>query len=393
MQICGYIFPLLTFPYLTRVLGADKYGIVVFSTAILSYFQMLIEFGFILSATNTCSMHHNDKTKLAHITIGVIQAKILLALIGAVILFFCCLLIPHFRDKKLFFWLSYIAVILTIFLPDYLFRGIEQMSSITCRVMLSKLVNMGLIFLFIRTDSDYLKVPLAAIGGNLAAAGLTWYEIIRKQGMRFTPVTLKETIGYLRESAPFFLSRIAVNMYQSLNTVVLGFRFSNAEIAQYGAANTLISSGRSMIGIISDSIYPYMIKQKNYRLIKKIILILEPIIIMMCIGLFIYAKLIIAVICGNQYPDAIPVFRTMLPLVVISLPGVLFGYPMLGALKRLKAANTSVMIASVFHVIGLFVLFFMGNLNFTSVVLLAICSECIVIAVRMQCIIKEFVKK
>jgi PST family polysaccharide transporter len=354
---------------------------------------MLIEFGFILSATNSCSIHHEDKVKLAHIVFGIIQAKILLAMIGAVILFFCCLFVPNFRDKQLFFWLSYIGIALSIFLPDYLFRGIEQMSIITYRVLLSKLVNLGLIFLLIRTDSDYLKVPLAAIGGNLIAVALTWHEITRKLGLRFTRVSFGETVQYLRESSSFFLSRIAVSMYQSLNTVVLGFKFSNVEIAQYGAANTLTATGRTMIGTISDSIYPYMVKQKNYRLIKKIILTLEPVIILVCIGLFIYARPIITLICGDQYAGAVPVFRAMLPLVVISLPVYLSGYPVLGALGKIKVANTSVIIASVFHVAGLFVLFLIGRLNFISVALLTFCTECVVFTVRMRYVIQELMKK
>jgi PST family polysaccharide transporter len=354
---------------------------------------MFVEFGFILSATNACSLYRDDKAKLANITLGVIQAKILLALLGAVILFLCCLFVPNFHDKQIFFLLSYMGIILTIFLPDYLFRGIERMSIITYRVLLSKLVNLGLIFLFVRNSSDYLKVPLAMIGGNLLAVGLTWHEIIHKLDLRFTRVSFRETVHYLRESSPFFLSRIAVSMYQSLNTVVLGFRFSSAEIAQFGAANTLTSSGRSMIGIISDSIYPYMIKQKNYRLIKKIIFVIEPVIVAISIILFLYAKPIITLICGEQYVDAMPIFRAMLPLLAVSLPIYLFGYPVLGALKRIEMANNSVIIASIFHIIGLFVLFFMGRLNFILVTLLTFCTECVVFTIRIRCVIQELEKK
>jgi PST family polysaccharide transporter len=392
MQICGYVFPLLAFPYLTRVLGPAKYGIVVLSNAVLSYLQMLIEFGFILSATNSCSAHHEDKTKLAHITIGVIQAKILLAVIGAAVLFTCCQFVGNFKDERVFFWLSYIGITLSIFLPDYLFRGIEQMRVIAYRVILSKLVYLGLIFLFVRADSDYLKVPLAAAGGNLVAVCLTWYVIIRRLGLRFTRVSFRETIQYLRESSPFFLSRIAVSMYQSLNTVLLGLRFSSPEIARYGAANTLAFSGRGMLGVISESIYPYMIKQKNYRLVKKIILTLEPIVIIFCVWLFIFSKPIVTFICGEQYAEAAVIFRAMLPLIVISLPGYLLGYPTLGALKRIKAANASVITASMFHLTGLAALTLMERLNFISVALLTFCTECVVLAIRARHVVKGLSK-
>ncbi|GHV66166.1 transporter [Spirochaetia bacterium] len=393
MQISGYVFPLLSFPYLTRVLGADKYGVVVFSNAVMSYFQMLIEFGFILSATNNCSIHRDDKTKLAHITFGVIQAKMVLVLLGAVILFFCCLLVPIFQDKKTFFALSYIGIMLSALLPDYLFRGIEQMSTITYRVLFSKLVYTGLVFLLVHNDNDYLKVPVAVIGGNLIAVLLMWYEIIRKLHIQFIHVSLKETVHYLQDSSVFFLSNVAVNMYQSLNTVVLGFQFSSASIAQYGAANTLISSGRGLFSPISNSIYPYMIVKKNYRLVKKIILILEPLICVACIGLFIFAESFVVLLCGNQYADSVPVFRAMLPLIAISLPTYLLGYPVMGALGKIKIANSSVIIASVFHLAGLFSLYFLGHLNFIALALLTFCTECIVFTIRTCCVLRELRKR
>jgi len=393
MQISGYIFPLLTFPYLTRVLGPDKFGVVVFSNAVMVYFQLLVDFGFGISAVNECSIHRDDKKKLAHITFGIIQAKILLVFFGAVVLFFCFVFVPVFQDKKTFLWFSYIGILLSIFLPDFLFRGIERMSIITYRVLLSKLVYSVIIILLVRSYNDYVKVPLALIGGNIIAIGLTWHEIIRKSFISPVRVALKETLKYLRDSSMFFLSRIAVSMYQSLNTVILGFHFSSVHIAQYGAANTLISSGRSLLSPISDSIYPYMVMQKNYKLVKKIIFIFEPFIILVCIGLFFFAKPLIVLICGHQYVDSIPVFRAMLPLVIITLPLYLFGYPMLGALGKIILANISVIIGTIFHTVGLLLLFFTENLNLISVALLAFGTECIILIIRIYYIMNELRKE
>jgi len=389
MQISGYVFPLLTFPYLTRVLGPDKYGVVVFSNAILSYFQILIDFGFILYATNICSINRDDKKKLANITFGVIQAKLLLAFFGMVVLFFCVLFVPIFHDKKTFLWLSYIGIMLSIFLPDYLFRGIEKMSVITYRVLLSKLVYTGLIFLLVRTDGDYLSIPLAIIGGNITALALVWYETVRKLHIPPVRVSLKETVQYLRDSSVFFLSRLAVSTYQSLNTVVLGFRFSSGIIAQYGAANTLISGGRALLLPISNSIYPYMVAQRNYKLVKKIILILEPVICLVCVFLFVFAQPVVLLVCGKQYVDSVPVFRAMLPLVIVTLPTYLFGYPVLGSLRKINIANMSVVVGSIFHLAGLFVLFYTGYLNLVAIALLAFCTECIVFAIRTIYIVRE----
>ena len=108
-----------------------------------------------------------------------------------------------------------------------------------------------------------------------------------------------------------------------------------------------------------------------------------------CLVLFFLAKPIIRIICGEGYSEAVPVLRAMLPLVVISLPTYLLGYPVLGALGKVKVANTSVMIGSLFHITGLGMLFLINRLNFITISLLTVCTEIIIIVIRMFVIIKE----
>lgn len=383
MQISGYVFPLLTFPYLTRILGPANYGVVVFSNAAMSYFQMLLEFGFILSATSEISLHRDDIQKVQKITFSVIWAKMLLSIAGAFVLFFCIAFVEKFKEYSLFFILSYLGIFLTIFLPDFLFRGIERMSILTYRVIAAKFVYTLCIFLFIRKASDFIFVPVSVIVSNLVAVLLTWLEILKKLKLKFVFVGLKDIFAELKKSSVFFLSRIAVSMYQTLNTILLGFRFPSESLAMYGASNNLISCGRSLLSPISDSIYPYMVKNKNYRLVKKLILILEPLIIAGCVLLYFIAPWFIRVFCGAGYENAVPVFRAMLPLIVISLPTYLFGYPLMGALGILNVANMSVIAGSVFHVAGLAILFLFGKLSFIPVAFLTFGTEIVVFSIRV----------
>ena len=387
MQISTYIFPLLTFPYLTRVLGAEKYGVVVFSNAVIQYFTLFLEFGFLLSATNLCSESREDKKKLGNITYGVMYAKVLLAIVAGIVLILVCLLVPVFQKNSLFFILSYVGVLLTILLPDFLFRGIEEMSILTYRVIFSKFVYTALIFLLIKQSNDYLYVPIATIGANLIAVLLTWYEIKKKNYIEKTKVSFKEIFMYLKESSTFFLSRVAVSLYTTLNTVLLGFKFNDYAMGQYGVANNLINTGRSFISPISDSIYPYLVKNKNYKLVKKLLLILEPIIIFGCLVLYFFAGPIIKIICGNGYEYSIPVLRAMLPLVVITLPTYLCGFPLLGAIGKIKYANISTIIGAIFHALCLVFFYCLGILNFVSISLLTFCTELIVLSIRLYVVI------
>lgn len=393
MQISGYVFPLLSFPYLTRVLGAEKYGTVVFANSIMSYFTLLIDFGFLLSGTNSCSLVSNDKTKLGNITMGIIMAKSLLVVVAFFALQICCQFVPKIRKDYLFYILSFTGIFLTIFLPDYLFRGIEKMSIITYRVVASKAVYTILIFVCIHKESDYLFVPVAVIGSNLFAVILTWTEIIKKKIIKFCKVSFLEVLIYLKESSLFFLSRIASSFYTSLNTVLLGSRFSSASVGEYGVANTLTNTMRSLLSPISDSIYPYMIKEKNFKLVRTILLILEPIIIICCIALWILAKPFVSIVCGAGYENAVPLLRLMIPIVVITLPAYLCGYPVLGALGKTKWANLSVIVSASFHVTGLLLLFATKKIGFYSIIILTCITQYIEFLIRVYIVFRSFRRK
>ncbi|MBD5399780.1 MAG: oligosaccharide flippase family protein [Treponema sp.] len=392
MQISGYVFPLLTFPYLTRVLGAEKYGMVVFANSIMSYFTIFIEFGFLISGTNSCSLVSNDKTKLGTITVGIIMAKGLLVVVGFFALQICCRFVPKIRKEYLFYNLSFIGIFLTIFLPDYLFRGIEKMSIITYRVVASKAAYTVLIFACIHNESNYLFVPVATIGSNLFAVILTWIEIIKKKIIKLCKVPFTDMLKYLKESSLFFLSRIASSFYTSLNTVLLGSKFSSASVGEYGVANTLTNTMRSLLSPISDSIYPYMIKEKNFKLVRKILLILEPVIIICCVVLWIVAKPFVRIVCGEGYENAVPMLRLMIPIVAITLPAYLCGYPVLGALGKIKWANYSIVFSASFHIVGLLLLFAMKKISFYSIIILTCITQYIEFFIRLFIVSRSFRK-
>lgn len=391
MQISGYIFPLLTFPYLTRVLGAEKYGVVVFSNAVMQYFTLFIEFGFLLSATNLCSQFRHDRKRLGNITFGVMYAKIFLALASGIVLIVLCVFLPAFKTHFLFFFLSYIGVFLTIFLPDFLFRGIEEMSVLTYRVIFSKLVYTIIIFVFIHKPQDYIFVPLATVGANSIAIVLTWINLLKKKYIVFVKIGLRDIFVYIKEASLFFLSRISISIFSSLNIVLLGTKFSSNELGYFGVANTLCQTVKGFMSPIGDSIYPYMIKNKNFKMIRTLILILEPLIIIACICMYFMAPWIIKLTCGEGYEKSIPVFRIMLVYIALGLPNTLLGYPVLGALGKIEIANASIIYASLFHLIGLCILYFLEYMNFITVAMLSCITEAIILMIRFCYVV--FTKK
>ena len=186
----------------------------------------------------------------------------------------------------------------------------------------------------------------------------------------------------IKDSSVFFISRIATTIYNATNVVALGFFFSYAQLSSFTSANDLITKGRGMFSPIADSIYPYMVKRKNFKLIKKVLLISSPIIIAGTIFLYIFTPQAIRIVCGEGYEGAIPIFRIFLFMVPITLPIYLLGFPTLGALNMMKEANLTIVYAAVYHIIGLIILFLIGQFNFMPVAILTVSSEVVVLISR-----------
>ena len=376
LQISGYIFPLLTFPYLTRVLGTNNYGITVLANAIMIY------------ATKECSINRDDKEKLGRIVGSIIQGKIILASIAFIVLIALILNNESFKDKSLFIVLSYIPIIISIFITDYLLRGLEIMSAITYRTIISKTIYMILIFTLIKKPSDYILIPIIASISNIFIAVWSWYYILKKVKIIPRIASLKEVYYAIKDSSLFFVSRIASTIYSASNTIILGNVYNNVELGLYGAANTLISSARSLMSPIADSIYPYMVKNKNYKLVKNILLILTPIIFIGTGILYIFSDLVLLIISGEEFIKAVPLFRAMLPLIIITLPTYLLGYPILGSMGKMKEANLSVVYGSIFHILGIIVLYFTSNINMIYIINLTCITETIILIIRCYYVCK-----
>lgn len=389
LQISGYVFPLITFPYITRTLGPDYYGLVVFMYSFMAFFQILLDFGFTLSGTLKCSLNRDNKEKLGVVIFSIIQGKIILSLIGFFLLIMILIFSKIFKGNELFALLSYIPVFLVLFIPDFVFRGIEKMSLITYRTLISNTIYVGLVIFLIDKPSDYLLIPLILGFSTLVTIVWTWYYLIKVINIPIKFVGMDAVIESLNESKDYFLSRIATTLYNSSNIFILGvIGFNSTSIGNYGVANNLINTIKSMLTPISDSIYPYMVRNKDFKLIWLIILISFPVIFVAITILYYFADFVVVILCGEKFLDAVPVFKWMLPLILIMLPTYLLGFPVLGAMGHSSKANLSVIIGSLFHAIGLLLLLLFFKITILNIIVLTIFTELLILVIRIYYIIK-----
>ena len=390
----GYFFSFITVPYQTRVLGAELYGKIGWAMAVMAYFSVFIEFGFLLSATASIAGNRDDKTYVEKVVGAVTLDKLLLTLLSLAVLAPMAFFWQKMSSDPWFYLLCFLSVSSASFMLDFFYRGIEEMQTITiASVFLRALFTIG-IFVFMHKPQDYWMVPALNLGGNLLAAGYVYGHMIFKLGYKIRWPGLGFAWQILKESTWFFLSRVASTIYTATNIFLLGFVYPVASIpiGVYTAADKLLGVMKQTMGPISDSLYPYMVRNRDFKLLKKILLSLMPVVALGCIVVAIIAEPMCSWFFGTQFRDAGKVLRLMMLILFITLPVYLLGFPTLTPLGGAKAVNQSVIVASIFHVFALCVTFVLGYLNIYSVVLLTFCTEMIILIYRVVAVSKYWKK-
>lgn len=383
LQFSTYFFSLVTVPYQTRVLGPAVYGTIGVALAVMTYFQLFMDFGFILSATEDVSKHRNDRDYLNRKLTSITILKTVLAAVSILIMSLMCIFIPQFHENMKLYLIYIVAYAINAFIPDYMYRGIEQMGSITVRTVLVKAFFTAMIFLFLKSDQDYLIMPILLLIGNLFAVIFAYVHLNVKLGYKFTKVTAADLKRDFKRSLHFFYSRIATTVYSTANTVIMGFVDSTGILTgYYTSADKILSTAKNGLSPISDSLYPYMIKNKDFKLVKKVIGFFEPIIILGCLVVGIFSKPLCIFVFGKDYAGVAPVLCAMLPAVCAILPSFILGFPTLGAMGLSNYANISIIAGTITHIVGLTILFFTHNVGAVTLAAMTSVSEWAILIFR-----------
>lgn len=362
LRFSTYFFGFVTVPYQTRILGPEIYGKVGAAMALMVYFQLLIDFGFMLSGTQEVAFHSDDQEKVSEIYSSIQISKIALSLASFLLLSLLCYLVPLYRGDYTFYLLYLVGTVIVGLVPDFVFRGMQAMGAVTLRVVISRLVFTAFVFVFLKGPEDYMVVPLLSALGNFIAFFWALLYLRRSLGIKFVKVSKEMVLSHTKVSSSFFLSRIASTLYSSSNVLILG-HLAPLSRGDYAVSDKLLTTGQSALTPISDSIYPYMTKNKDFKLIKKILMITMPVIILSCAIAFVFAKELSVFIFGKDYAGAGEILRGLMPAAVFTLPDYLMGFPTMTALGITKQANYSIYVSSALHVVNLMILYLLGHLN------------------------------
>lgn len=381
-------FPFITLPYLTRVFSTDTYGATAYVKTVMSYLQIFVDFGFVLSGTKDVVLARHNHTKLNRVVSDTLFARIILGLCGFIIVAILGLCIPLLRENFLFTMLSYVAVFMSIFLFDFLFRGLEKMHIIAIRFILMKTISTILTFILVRNDSQMLLIPIFDILSTLAAIILVGFEF-HKLHLHFVHNQLKAALAKIKTSFTFFLSNAAATSFNAFSTIVIGILLSPTDVAFWSICVQIIGTIQACYAPISEGIFPEMVRTKNLQLINKILRIFTPLIIIGCIILFLAAPIIIQILGGETYSPAALILQILIPCLIFGFCAIIIGWPALGAINKQREVTFSTIISVLINIFILFILIFTNNFNLISIALARVFADFTLFAFRLYFLVKN----
>lgn len=320
LTVSGYIFPLLTFPYVTRVLGAENIGIVNFALSIVDYFVLFSTLGMPIVGLREIAQS-SDKIKRGNVFNKLVSIHILLSLIALVIYIICVCIVPQLYEHKMLFMVGGAKIVLNVFLIEWLFRGLQDFRYVTLRTITTRLLYVVAIFIFVRERNDYVSYFIVTIAQVLLNACINWKYAKRYVHFHFT---LKGTGAYFMPLLSWGISMVLLSFYTTFNVMYLGFISGALAVGYYTTATKLYSIILSILQAYNGVFIPYLNSlysqgeiEKFKQTIGKSFNIVSTLSIPIVAVSYVLAPEIIDLIAGKEFVQSILPFRIVLFQVLV----------------------------------------------------------------------------
>ena len=390
LTIAKLVIPLISLPYLTRVLSVDCYGTVSFVKSLISYMQVLVDFGFLLSGTKDIVdiLKNNGNPKQA---IGnTLYAQLILSLISTVLMFICSFSFDIVDGYVIFAMLSLVPVILSVFLFEYVFKAYEKMDKIAIKFIVMKVISLILTLIFVKNDGDVYLMPIFDILGSIVVVFMTFIQL-KKMNVQvdFKFNKIKQAFICLKTSFVYFISNFASTAFTLLNTLIIGIMLTKADVAYWNVTMQLVTAVQAMYAPIINSVFPTMLKEKSLKIIHKIMLIYMPLIFAGCGIILVLGNWGVNLVFGSDYLMSATLLKWLIPTLIFSFTGMLYGWPCLTAINKQKSATCTTIVSAVVQVVGLLLLALIGQFNLIGICVVRNITEICLCIPRMIIIYKN----
>lgn len=358
IQAVNYVFPLITIPYVSRIIGPEGYGVFNYSTAFIGYFTLLIAYGFDLTGTRKIAKANGDKNVINTVISEVLSARILLFLLS-VFLFVIALYFFKPIQKDIFtVSILFIGCLGTVISPQYIFQGLQELSIFAKLNFVRGILNVALIFTLIKKSEDYIFLAILNTFFIISINIFLFIYAIYKFKLSVKLISINKSLRITFNERMIFFSTVVISLYTSTNIIVLGFFADNKEIGYYTTSQSFLNIVNSIIAMpLSTALFPFVgksfavSKENGINTIKKILPIVFYLTLSASICLLILAPIVIKLLYGHKFDQAIPALQIISFLPFIIGMSNVFGIQLMLNMGLDKLFFKTTFIASIFGII------------------------------------------
>lgn len=357
LQMGNYLVPLLTLPWLTRVLGIEGFGRLGFATAVVAYFILLTEWGYQpLSATRDVAVAKDDLHKRSQIFWGVVFGRAFLSLFGFGGLALLVLLVEKLNASSGLLWILSLGICASVVSPVFYLQGIEKISKLTSVNLCVKLTTVPLVFLLVRDVSDIYIAALIQSMSVLVAALLNLWGALRRNEILWVWPSLSYITLLLKKTTTPFVSNLASSLYTNSSAAILGFISTEAAVGAFVAAYTLIRAVLGLMGAVTQALFPRMSwllvheRARAEQMLRRVFMLQSALGFAASVGTLVVSPIVVPLLFGGAYMQALPVLIVLAALPILIAMSNIFGVQILVSLGNISAFSTVLIVAGFVNV-------------------------------------------
>lgn len=382
------ILPFVALPYIIRIVGLERYGMVAFAQAVIAYFGIFINFGLDVSSVKDVALLKDKKKELNNLVTSVLAIKSVLFLLSFGVLLLCIFIIPVMYNYKTLLLFAFLSCLSELLFPIWYYQGIEKMKLITLVSSSSILLYTILVFVFIHNREDYVYVPLLQSLSNIVAGSVAFISLIKCEGVKLCIPRLQFIIQVLKNAVPFFLSRVSVVYNSNLAKTISGLFLSMESVAAFDIAQKISNFALVPVRMLNQATYPYISRIRSKLFITKYLYLSAMIGLTLSIVLFLTSPILIRFFTNESVVESTEILRILCLFTFSDTITMCLGTCTLVAFGFSKPFNDSVIYSTIFLSLLYYLIYYFELFNTSSFAFAIFLSSFFVLVYRMCFCIK-----
>lgn len=354
--LLSVFFPLITFPYVSKILGVENIGKYNFANSIVSYFILLAGLGISTYAIREGARIRNDKDKLTKFIKEIFTINVISTAISYVLLFICMLFVPNFKSYSVLIWILSLQILFKTIGVEWIYSIFEDYKYITIRSIIFQILSIVLLFLFVHTEKDLYNYTLITV---ISSVGSNILNLIHSR--KYNKISLTASPEFKKHMQPIlilFATTITITIYVNSDITILGLLAGDYHVGLYSLSTkvyTILKSLLASIILVSIPRFSFLLSQEKKEEFKStaedVYKTLLTLVIPFVVGIIVLSREIILIISDATYIDASLSLSLLSIAIFFCLGAYFWGQAMLVPLKQEKKVLKITIVSAIVNIV------------------------------------------